>query len=479
MSGKPAARLTDNTLKGGPIVQGSLTVLIGSQGGIACAPCPGGKAVGSPVNPVLGAKFLDGGSELDVALPGPLAFVWQRQYSSYVNLKEGARCGLHGYGWGSPFDLALEHGAGEVKLYDTRGRTIVFDEALPPGGTLYSASEDIWIVRGGGNRDAEAHWSKQARFARLNPNWVGNAEVLFAASGGVDSAVWCFAPPSLAATGELPTTLYQPARERYEDLRHITQAIGRCALYRIVDPLGREQRLHRNEAQQLVGVTDPLGRTVGFVYTQVHAGREAQGAWQADRGLRLAALVLSQAGTGTGTGTGTGSHGLAPITPSALGRDEHGRIVLARYHYDRHGDLIEVDRREGAGARRYGYMNHLMTGHSSLGDTHENTQQDDTGLNVASNDGDRPVAHTHQYRYEHDEAGARVLEQINRGALSYRFEYHYAVEPAEPTRPATAATPNPNSNLNPNPNSNSNATKPLPRHTHTTVTDSLGRREVY
>ncbi|MFE8647270.1 DUF6531 domain-containing protein, partial [Sphingomonas sp. NCPPB 2930] len=113
MTGKPAARQTDNTLKGGPIVQGSATVLIGSAGGIACSVCPGGMAVGHPVNPALGAKVLDGDADLDFALPGPLGLSWQRQYSSYVNADEGGRCGLFGYGWTTPLDIsiALESGA--------------------------------------------------------------------------------------------------------------------------------------------------------------------------------------------------------------------------------------------------------------------------------------------------------------------------------------------------------------------------------
>ena len=55
MTGQPAARQTDR-VKGGVIVTGSVTVLIGSQGGIACSVCPGGMAVGSPVNPQLGVN---------------------------------------------------------------------------------------------------------------------------------------------------------------------------------------------------------------------------------------------------------------------------------------------------------------------------------------------------------------------------------------------------------------------------------------
>ena len=77
MNGKPAARLGDGVSKG-VIVQGSRTVLIGSQGGVACSACPAGVAVGHPVNPQLGAKVLSGPEDLDFALPGAMPLVWQR-----------------------------------------------------------------------------------------------------------------------------------------------------------------------------------------------------------------------------------------------------------------------------------------------------------------------------------------------------------------------------------------------------------------
>uniref|UniRef100_UPI003B6399B3 hypothetical protein n=1 Tax=Citrobacter amalonaticus TaxID=35703 RepID=UPI003B6399B3 len=66
MSGKPASRISDGVANG-QIVQGSHTVLTGSQGGIACSVCPGGVTEGDPVNPVLGAKVLP--DEVDGALP--------------------------------------------------------------------------------------------------------------------------------------------------------------------------------------------------------------------------------------------------------------------------------------------------------------------------------------------------------------------------------------------------------------------------
>ena len=76
--GKPAARKDDLTESGGPIIQGSATVLIGDSGGIACSTCPGGKKIGKPVNPTLGAKVLLGPEDMDFALPGPMPLVWQR-----------------------------------------------------------------------------------------------------------------------------------------------------------------------------------------------------------------------------------------------------------------------------------------------------------------------------------------------------------------------------------------------------------------
>ncbi|ECI4867819.1 type IV secretion protein Rhs [Salmonella enterica subsp. enterica] len=67
MSGKPAARQSDMTAKGGPIVQGSAGVLIGAPTGVAWSVCPGGMTSGEPINPLLGAKMLPG--ETDFTLP--------------------------------------------------------------------------------------------------------------------------------------------------------------------------------------------------------------------------------------------------------------------------------------------------------------------------------------------------------------------------------------------------------------------------
>ena len=104
MTGLPAARQTDMTKHGGPITQGSLTVYIGSSGGVACSTCPGGQSVGNPVNPLLGAKVQSG--EVDLALPGPMPFVLARDYSSYQT-DTPAPVGLLGPGWWLPTEVTL------------------------------------------------------------------------------------------------------------------------------------------------------------------------------------------------------------------------------------------------------------------------------------------------------------------------------------------------------------------------------------
>ncbi|QNP49484.1 DUF6531 domain-containing protein [Diaphorobacter aerolatus] len=132
MTGLPAARQTDMTLKGGPITQGSRTVLIGSQGGIACSSCPGGVKVSNPVNPMLGAKVQD--EEVDIALPGAMPFVVSRDYSSYQT-DTPAPVGLLGPGWWLPAEISLLQTQELLTLNDSKGRSIRFEPlalARPP-----------------------------------------------------------------------------------------------------------------------------------------------------------------------------------------------------------------------------------------------------------------------------------------------------------------------------------------------------------
>lgn len=147
-NGKHAARITDKLACGGEIAAGSANVLIGDGAdGRACSLCPGGVTVGSPVNPLLGAKVLFGPEDIDFALPGPMPLVWQRHYSSYVG-PAGAAPGLLGQGWRLPFEMHLMLGADETTLFDTKNRTIRFGP-LGPGELRHAISEGFWLLRGG------------------------------------------------------------------------------------------------------------------------------------------------------------------------------------------------------------------------------------------------------------------------------------------------------------------------------------------
>ncbi|WP_448870142.1 DUF6531 domain-containing protein, partial [Delftia acidovorans] len=195
MSGKPAARITDSVVKG-KIVTGSLTVLIGSQGGLACSVCPGGITVGSPVNPQLGAKVLLGAQDLDFALPSAaLPVAWQRQYSSYVNPEHGAACGLLGHGWHLLQELSIRLQDEATLLLDASGRVITFDQPLVPGGQLHSASEDLWLLRGGSTEPdgGTAPWAANPRWSHVEQALVRNPQAILAVSGDGDT-LWGFGP---------------------------------------------------------------------------------------------------------------------------------------------------------------------------------------------------------------------------------------------------------------------------------------------
>jgi RHS repeat-associated protein len=413
--GKPAARMTDLTKYGGPIVQGSATVLIGDAGGKACSVCPGGMAVGSPVNPVLGAKVLLGAEDLDFALPGPMPVVWQRQYSSYVNPEHGAQCGLLGYGWKLGLEVSARLQQDSTLLFDAGGRVITFDEALAPGQALHSASEDLWIMRGGGLDAAQAHssqvaattkpdellpWTGQARWAHVPHGWKADPAYVLAASGA-NRTVWV-----LLNNGASLSSAYRLAH--------------------MLDPFGRCQHLHYDDHGRLQGIEDGAGRRYALLYNQARGQDDKpspselapSGLLGHDSGLRL-------------VGVDCVHNPHDPAQSAAL--PGHAKPVpLVRYRYNIQGDLAEVFGRDGQSTRQFAYdtAHRLIAHRVRNGPRHSYVYEDQTVRAVRSGtvsaDTPRP--------------GARVAEQHNEEGLSYFFEYHdepVAIDPA----PAAAGAP--------------------------------------
>ncbi len=434
MTGKPAARINDNVAYG-KIVTGSLTVLIGSQGGVACSVCPAGKKVGSPVNPQLGAKVLSDASDLDFARPGAMPLVWQRQYSSYVNEREGGYCGVLGYGWGVPFEMRLAVHSGATMLHDSQGRTITFD-ALRSGESIYSPSEDIWLLRTGmhsgslaqelasmtggahfaGQRDdtytppTSAPTDQQAptwwtgRYAWISREMVCSSHLILAANGNGDT-LWIFAPANWKAI--------EAARTAVQSLP-VTQLPAPDANWKLLgklDRLGRIQRYHWAEVLgqlRITGVDDGVGRHYQLHYQQILAAQDAKHYrhkdaevdsnffWQADNGVRVVGVSLARDPTAS-----------APIVQP---------LPLVRYTYSSAGDLVQVQDRHGEITRRYAWRNHLMVFH-----------QERSGPE-------------HHYAYDRYEPGGRAIEQRNQGGLDYRFEYQALPEVGGQPRRACVVT---------------------------------------
>jgi len=365
INGKNAARVTDKSACGGEIISGSGNVLIGDGAdGRACSMCPGGVAVGNPVNPVLGAKVQSGPEDIDFALPGPLPLVWQRHYSSYVG-PAGATPGLLGIGWRLPFEMHLILGKEHTELLDTKNRTITF-EPLGSGEQRHSKSEGFWLLRGGQlpapaepvseppaqsqnatptRPPAPAAWQDDPRWRHVPAQWKADPHYVMAATA--ERTVWLFAATDLTPAGN---TIW--------------------ALVSMVDVYGRTQFYERNLNQrkdlpkgQLLTIEDGLGRRYELSYTHLGLRKE----------LRLA-----------GVGLDTGAE-----TPTPL----------VQYGYSSTGDLLTVTDRHGRITREFDYDHHRISAHRVLGG---------------------PWA---RYVYESDAPAARVIEHSIDEGLSYTFDY--------------------------------------------------------
>ena len=380
MSGKPAARMGDMTKSGGPIVQGSMGVMIGSPTGVACSVCPGGTTSGNPVNPLLGAKVLPG--ETDFALPGPLPFVLSRAYSSY-RTPTPAPVGLFGPGWKAPFDIRVQVRDDELILNDNGGRSIHFDPLLP-GETAFSRSESLWLARGGTLKLHESNvlhvmWQTLPEDLRLNPHLYLATN---SARGPWLILGWHERVPG--ADEALPAPL-----PPYRVLTGLADRFGRCLSF------------HRDAdgdfTGHITGVTDGAGRQFRLALsTQAQRAEMARKQAVAGEAVPSFPNTMPVAGYGTDSGIRLEAVWLAhdPVYPDTL-----PVRPLVRYTYTPRGELAAVYDRSGTPVRSFTYDG-----------THP-------GRMVAHQFTGRPPV---TYRYD---AAGRVVEQRNPAGLSYTYGY--------------------------------------------------------
>ena len=375
MTGLPAARQTDMTFKGGPITQGSLTVHIGSSGGVACSTCPGGVSVGNPVNPMLGAKVQS--SEVDLALPGPMPFVLSRDYSSYQT-DTPAPVGLLGPGWWLPTEVTLLQTQDLLTLNDSKGRSIRFDP-LAPGQAAYSRSENLWIVRGGLER---LDLNKELPVSRLNLAWMGLHEgdrrnpSLFFVTNNLLGPWWVLGTtaPADQVTGK------------------------RLQLFGINDRFGRSLRLKRSAEGHVVAVQDGVGRQYRLeLKTLAGLATEASGGWGADCGVRLMAIYLTH-------------------DPHEPDLPQH---PLVRYEYSPRGELIAVYGRGGNRNRAFQYHPQL------LGRMVAHAYEGRPPVLYVYNEAGKVVEQQRQgalsYRFDYAEDNTTVTDSLGRKTI-YHFE---------------------------------------------------------
>lgn len=170
------------------------------------------------------------------------------------------------------------------------------------------------------------------------------------------------------------------------DLYYIFSPLaGRWRLRSITNRQGFSTDFFWSKQGDLHRVRDSAGRYYIFVYQDVRfpTGPDSVG----DACVRLVGVILA------GRQDGEESQ-IRRIDPAHAGHD-----WLVRYQYDDRGDLVEVRNRLNQPVRSFSYRNHVLVRHAQSG-----------GIDV-------------QYVYDRYEPEGRVLEQVQRDGLTYRFAY--------------------------------------------------------
>ena len=359
----------------------------------ACEP-----AVGSPVNPLLGAKLLP--AETDFALPAPRPFVFSRGY-----LSSNARIGVLGQGWSLPGEsLAITLEDDACIIHDAQGRQITFGP-LDPGQARFSPTEQLWIRRGGTVVSQDHAVDNDPRWQALDETLRDDPErIVLSDTSGL---YYVFARPEEASTR------WPLIEER--DRNGYTTA-------------------YQWDNGVLVRAIDSAGRHYQFVYDAL-LPRQAD-----DAGQRLTGVTLVQDHDGSAQDDWLVRYSFSAAGDLLAVRHRHGEVVRefewqdhmliahrvpggmeARYTWDRHApDGRVVGQQEVGGlARRYTYhVDHTQVT-DSLG-------REEQYYFMGSGPGQRWTAHTRadgsRIEFRYDRAGQKVatVDPLGRETLIER-----------------------------------------------------------
>lgn len=103
-----------------------------------CLSCKAAIAIGRPINPILGIKFLT--EAPDFTYGGILPLVWQR---SYYSDQQGT--GWLGQGWATPFSQQLHRSEHGFVYIDEQGRAFPLPDMQADEEPIFHESEQIWF----------------------------------------------------------------------------------------------------------------------------------------------------------------------------------------------------------------------------------------------------------------------------------------------------------------------------------------------
>jgi RHS repeat-associated protein len=384
------------------------------------------KKCGDPVDFCDGSVLVE---QIDFEVPGRVALVWERNYSSSWD-----RVGVCGFGWETPADIRLELlDDGGVSLCGP-GLGAVFPH-LPTDTENYVLDQldgaRLWA--GDGQWEVRTKNGLRYIFARDGQS-VGGDSV----GGGVLSLVeriedsngnhWCFE----RVDGVLTRIRESGVAGRVLEVESSSEALVESV--RLTDPVSGESRIlsaFHYEQQDLVGAVDALGEVYGFAYQGHHMVQHTDRlglsfhysyddqwrvvhAW-GDGGLLDYSLVYDEVGResrftnslGHTTVITLGEHDLPIREVDPLG-------AATEYEYDPHS-LRTVGIIAPGGLRTsYEYDQH--------GNLLSTTLPDGSTIRTAYNDDDKPVVVTDpeggQWRQDWDEKGNLIREATPLGATT-------------------------------------------------------------
>ncbi|CAM3649110.1 type VI secretion system tip protein VgrG [Halomonas sp. FME1] len=361
----------------------------------ACEP-----AVGSPVNPLLGAKLLP--AETDFALPAPRPFVFSRGY-----LSSNGRVGVLGQGWSLPGEsLAMTLSDDACIVHDAQGRAITFGP-LESGQARFSPTEQLWIRRGGSSASQDNAQSDDIRWQALDETLRQNPDrIVLSDAGGL---YYVFARPD--------------------------DATARWALTEERDRNGYTTQ-YQWEADLLVRVIDSAERHYQFVYDALLPKQVD------DAGQRLTGVKLVQDHDGSAQNDWLVRYSYSPVGDLIAVRHRHGEVVRefewqnhmliahrvpggmeTHYTWDRHAPDGRVVGQQEAGGLARSYTYHVD--HTQVADS---LGREELYHFVGSGPGQRWTAHTRadgsRIEFRYDRAGRKVatVDPLGRETLIERDE---------------------------------------------------------